>query len=103
MLFTLDSNNVEPSGHGSFYELYAIAAAVLGGCSLRGGEGSILGVIIGASIMRVLYNAPDMIGIASQLEMFTIGFVLLIGIIVDETARRLAASRDRKVVLESAE
>lgn len=103
VLFTLDSNNVEPSGHGSFYELYAIAAAVLGGCSLRGGEGSILGVIIGASIMRVLYNAPDMIGIASQLEMFTIGFVLLIGIIVDETARRLAASRDRKVVLDSEE
>lgn len=96
VLFTLDSNNVEPSGHGSFYELYAIAAAVLGGCSLRGGEGSILGVIIGASIMRVLYNAPDMIGIASQLEMFTIGFVLLIGIIVDETARRMAAKRDRK-------
>ena len=95
VLFTLDSNNVEPSGHGSFYELYAIAAAVLGGCSLRGGEGSILGVIIGASIMRVLYNAPDMIGIASQLEMFTIGFVLLIGIIVDEAARRMAANRDR--------
>ena len=96
VLFTLDSNNVEPSGHGSFYELYAIAAAVLGGCSLRGGEGSILGVIIGASIMRVLYNAPDMIGIASQLEMFTIGFVLLIGIVVDESARRMAAKRDRR-------
>ncbi|MEM7457029.1 MAG: hypothetical protein AAF456_21990 [Planctomycetota bacterium] len=102
VLFTLDSNNVEPSGHGSFYELYAIAAAVLGGCSLRGGQGSILGVIIGASIMRVLYNAPDMIGIASQLEMFTIGFVLLIGIIVDETARRIAANRDRKVVSDAA-
>ncbi len=99
VLFTLDSNNVEPSGHGSFYELYAIAAAVLGGSSLRGGEGSILGVIIGASIMRVLYNAPDMIGIASQLEMFTIGIVLLIGIIVDETARRTAAKRDRKTAL----
>jgi ribose transport system permease protein len=88
ILFTLDSNNVEPSGHGSFFELYAIAAAVLGGSSLRGGEGSILGVIIGATIMRVLYNAPDMIGIASQLEMFTIGIVILIGVIVDETLRR---------------
>lgn len=50
--------------------------------------------------MRVLYNAPDMIGIASQLEMFTIGFVLLIGIIVDETARRMSANRDRKIVTE---
>lgn len=98
VLFTLDSNNVEPSGHGSFYELYAIAAAVLGGCSLRGGEGSILGVIIGASIMRVLYNAPDMIGVRSQLEMFTIGIVILIGVIVDETTRRWAANQDRKVV-----
>jgi len=98
VLFTLDSNNVEPSGHGSFYELYAIAAAVLGGCSLRGGEGSIIGVIIGASIMRVLYNAPDMIGVASQLEMFTIGFVLLIGVIVDESARRIAAKRERSLI-----
>ena len=33
--------------HGNFYELYAIAAAVLGGCSLRGGEGSILGIVLG--------------------------------------------------------
>ncbi len=95
ILFTLDSNSVEPSGHGSFYELYAIAAAVLGGCSLRGGEGSILGVVIGATIMRVLLNAPDMIGISDQLAMFTIGIVILIGVIVDETARRIAAYRDR--------
>ncbi len=96
ILFTLDSNNVEPSGHGSFYELYAIAAAVLGGSSLRGGEGSILGVIIGASILRVLYNAPDMIGVPSQLELFTIGIVILIGVIVDESARKMAARRDRQ-------
>jgi ABC-type glucose/galactose transport system permease subunit len=94
ILFTLDSNNVEPSGHGSFFELYAIAAAVLGGSSLRGGEGSILGVIIGATIMRVLYNAPDMIGIASQLEMFTIGIVILIGVIVDENLRRWGGKRN---------
>ena len=40
ILFALDVNSVQPSGFGNFYELYAIAAAVLGGCSLRGGEGT---------------------------------------------------------------
>ena len=49
VLFALDVNVIQPASHGNFYELYAIAAAVLGGCSLRGGEGSILGVVIGAA------------------------------------------------------
>jgi len=97
ILFTLDSNNVEPSSHGNFYELYAIAAAVLGGCSLRGGEGSVLGVIIGAAIMRVLQNAPNMIGIPMQLELFTMGIVILIGVIADESARRMNARRDKRM------
>jgi ribose/xylose/arabinose/galactoside ABC-type transport system permease subunit len=43
ILFALDVNSIQPAVHGNFYELYAIAAAVLGGTSLRGGEGSILG------------------------------------------------------------
>ena len=93
ILFTLDFNSIEPSGYGTFYELYAIAAAVLGGCSLRGGEGKIFGVIIGATILRVLYNAPDMIGVPSQLEFFMIGIIILIGAIVDELVRRIAAKR----------
>jgi ribose transport system permease protein len=41
---------------GIAYELYAIAAAVLGGCSLRGGEGTVFGIIIGSSIMKVIDN-----------------------------------------------
>ncbi len=95
ILFTLDSNNAEPSGHGSFYELYAIAAAVLGGCSLRGGEGSVMGVILGAAIMRVLFNAPNMIGVSQQLELFTMGVVILIGVVADEQIRRISARRSR--------
>ncbi len=46
ILFALDSNQVPPSSFGNFFELYAIAAAVLGGCSLRGGEGAVIGVVI---------------------------------------------------------
>ena len=56
VLFVLDVNSAQPVDFGNFYELYAIAAAVLGGCSLRGGVGTIFGVIIGAALMQVLRN-----------------------------------------------
>ena len=94
ILFSLDVNSLQPSGHGSFYELYAIAAAVLGGCSLRGGEGSILGVVIGAAIMQVLYNAINILGISTQLEFAIIGGVILAGVAVDELLRRMAEEQD---------
>lgn len=93
ILFALDANAVQPAAHGSFYELYAIAAAVLGGCSLRGGEGSILGVVIGAAIMRVLYNAINLLGIPTQLEFAIIGAVILIGVVSDEVVRRVLRRR----------
>src|SRR3954454_20285711 len=54
MLLVLDIGSAQPSDFGNFLELYAIAAAVLGGCSLRGGEGSIIGVVIGSAVMVVL-------------------------------------------------
>ena len=90
ILFALDVNSVQPAAHGNFYELYAIAAAVLGGCSLRGGEGSILGVVIGAAVMRLLYNAINISGIPTQLEFAIIGAVILAGVIADELIRRMA-------------
>ena len=96
ILFSLDVNGIQPAGHGNFYELYAIAAAVLGGCSLRGGEGSILGVVIGTAVMRVLYNAITMLGIPDKLEFAIIGAVLLAGVIADELMRRAAERRDRR-------
>lgn len=93
ILFMVVGNSGGPSGFGNFYELYAIAAAVLGGCSLRGGEGSILGVIVGAAVLRVLTNAMPMLGIPSQSEPIVIGVVILFGAIVDELIRRIAAAR----------
>ena len=93
ILFALDVNSVQPAAHGNFYELYAIAAAVLGGCSLRGGEGSILGVVIGAAVMRLLYNAINISGIPTQLEFAIIGAVILAGVIADELIRRMAGRR----------
>lgn len=93
VLFSLDLNSVQPSSLGEFYELYAIAAAVLGGCSLRGGEGTILGVIIGTAVMRVLYNAINILGIPTHLEFAIIGAVILAGVVTDEVVKRVAAQR----------
>ena len=93
ILFALDVNSIQPASQGNFYELYAIAAAVLGGCSLRGGEGSILGVVIGAAVMRVLYNAINILGIPTHFEFAIIGMVILIGVIADELVRRWASRR----------
>ncbi|TLD70271.1 ABC transporter permease [Phragmitibacter flavus] len=93
VLFALDVNSVQPAAQGNFYELYAIAAAVLGGCSLRGGEGSVLGVIIGAALMRVLYNAINVLGLSTQLEFAIIGAVILIAVMVDEGVRRVGVRR----------
>ena len=96
MIFMLDFNSVAPTGFGSFYELYAIAAVVLGGCSLRGGEANIIGVVLGASIMRVLANAPDMIDFPKTLEYTILGLVILIGVIVDDRIRRQSAQKALK-------
>jgi ribose transport system permease protein len=94
ILFVLDINAAQPSDFGNFYELYAIAAAVLGGCSLRGGEGSILGVLIGAAVMVVLSNAINLVHPDYQnVEFAIIGGVILLGVIVDEFARRVVAAR----------
>lgn len=93
VLFSLDIGSVQPAQIGNFYELYAIAAAVLGGCSLRGGEGSIVGVILGAAVMRLLYNSIVLLGIPSQLEFAIVGSVLLLGAIADETVRKIARKR----------
>jgi ribose transport system permease protein len=93
ILFSLNLNSVQPSGLGEFYELYAIAGAVLGGCSLRGGEGSILGVVIGSAVMRVLYNSINILRIPTHWEFAIIGAVILSGVIVDELVKRIAARR----------
>jgi ribose/xylose/arabinose/galactoside ABC-type transport system permease subunit len=103
MLFVLDINNANPSSFGNFFELYAIAAAVLGGCSLRGGEGSILGVVIGTALMQVLRNMINLVeAIPKNIEFAVIGAVILIGVSADEVVRRIAAKRKADKQVEAA-
>ena len=88
IVFAFYTNSISPSSHGSFFELYGIAAAVLGGCSLRGGEGSIIGILIGAALLQVLQNLVNLLGIPSSLNFAVMGAVILTGVIADQILQR---------------
>ena len=73
---------------GQGYELQAIAAVVIGGGSLRGGEGSVVGTLIGAFIMGLLANGSDLLGISPYLQQAIIGAVIIIAVSFDELRKR---------------
>jgi len=99
-------------GVGQSYELYAITAAVLGGCSLRGGEGTVFGVVIGCTMYQVIYNGINMFQwfyyVGSRRQVWRIptewtetiiGCVLLCAVMLDQIAHIVQARRrTRKVV-----
>jgi ribose transport system permease protein len=89
------TRSILPSSHGNFYELYAIAAAVLGGFSLRGGEGSIVGVVLGAVLLQILQNLVNLLGIPSSLNFAVSGSVILIGVLADQEYADFRARRER--------
>jgi ribose transport system permease protein len=76
---------------GETYELYAIAAVVIGGTSLMGGEGSVLGTLIGALIMAVLYNGLDTVGVDDMPQRIIIGVVIVAAALYDSMRHRRAA------------
>ncbi|SEO94874.1 ribose transport system permease protein [Rhodospirillales bacterium URHD0017] len=90
------TRSISPASHGNFYELYGIAAAVLGGCSLRGGEGSILGIVLGAILLQILQNLVNLLGIPSSLNFAVMGGVILIGVVADQQLTRLRERRARR-------
>jgi ribose transport system permease protein len=87
------TRSISPASHGNFYELYAIAAAVLGGCSLRGGEGSIVGVVLGTILLQVLQNLVNLLGIPSSLNFAVMGSVILAGVLADQQFSKRRAER----------
>jgi ribose transport system permease protein len=74
------------SGQG--YELTAIAAVVIGGGSLRGGEGSVLGTLVGAFIMGQLANGSDLLGTNPYWQQVIIGAVIILAVAFDELRKR---------------
>jgi len=99
IFFAMYTRSVQPSSQGNFYELYAIAAAVLGGFSLRGGEGSVVGVILGTILLQELQNLVNLLGIPSSLNFAVMGGVILIGVLVDQ---QWGAIRARRRIVEAA-
>ena len=81
-------HSVAPSSAGIAYELHGITAAVLGGCALRGGQGSILGIIVGAAILKVLQRMIVFLGLATHWTDAVIGFVLLAAVMGDALVKR---------------
>ncbi|WP_419759917.1 ABC transporter permease [Acidisoma sp.] len=91
--FAMYTGSISPASQGNFYELYAIAAAVLGGFSLRGGEGSIVGVVLGVVLLQELQNLVNLLGIPSSLNFAVMGGVILVGVTVDQQWGRIRTRR----------
>lgn len=92
ILFLMKINSASPSNAGNWFELYAITGAVLGGTSLRGGEGTIVGIILGTAILPLLKTLVIFAGIPSDMEFSAIGLALLLGTLADELLRRRSES-----------
>ena len=80
-------NSAQPA-LGAGYELDAIAAAVIGGTSLSGGEGSILGTIIGAFIMSTLTNGLRILSVPQEWQMVITGAIVILAVYLDILRRR---------------
>ncbi len=74
--------------YGLMYELYTIAAVVVGGTSLSGGEGKILGTLIGAFIIAVIQNGMNLTGVESYTQKVVLGLVILGAVLLDMLKRR---------------
>jgi ribose transport system permease protein len=76
---------------GTGYELNVIAAVVIGGGSLNGGQGTVIGTIIGAMIMGLLNNGCNLLGISPFMQQIIIGSVIILAVSFDEYQRRRMA------------
>ena len=86
VLLTARLNSAQPIA-GNMFELDAIAATVIGGTSLSGGEGGVGGTLIGALTMGVLRNGLNLLGVSPFLQQLVIGLVIVVAVLVDLTMK----------------
>jgi ribose transport system permease protein len=89
LLLVARLNSAQPIA-GMSYELDAIAAVVIGGASLLGGVGSVLGTLVGALIMSVLRNGLNLLGVNAYVQQVAIGVVIVAAVLLDTGLRRRA-------------
>lgn len=93
VLLFLNESSVQSDNAGAGWELYAILGAVLGGCSLRGGDGTAIGMVLGAMVLPVIENIVNFSGEKSDVIPFIVGLTLLAGTIIDELIRRRSQAK----------
>jgi len=87
VILTARLNSAQPIA-GMMYELDAIAATVIGGTSLMGGDGNLGGTLVGALIMGVLRNGLNLLGVSSFLQQIVIGGVIIVAVLLDTVLKR---------------
>lgn len=82
VILTSRVNSAVPTA-GEMYELYAIAAVVIGGASLSGGKGRASGTIIGAFIIAIINNGLNLLGVSAYVQQLVTGLIIIIAVIAD--------------------
>ena len=88
MVYLLRLNIGSPIA-GVGYELNAIAAVIIGGTSLNGGKGSVIGTLVGACILQVLSTGLQLLGVGDNFKPIVIGLVIVLAVILDAYRERL--------------
>jgi ribose transport system permease protein len=86
VMLTSQLNSGSPN-YGLMYELYVIAAVVVGGTSLRGGQGNVLGTLIGAFIIAVIGNGMNLTGVDTDTQKVVFGGLILAAVLLDALKR----------------
>ena len=90
----LSSKNLTAqSGMGIFYELYAIAMAVIGGVSLTGGRGSIPGTVLGAMVFGVIQSGFTYVKLDAFYQLMAMGMIIIAAVVLDKMRQERAAAR----------
>ena len=86
-ILTARLNSAQPIA-GIMYELDAIAATVIGGTSLMGGEGAVFGTLVGALIMGVLRNGLNLLDVSAFIQQIVIGSVIILAVLIDMALKK---------------
>jgi D-xylose transport system permease protein len=77
------TNSVTPGNQGNLLELDAVTAVVIGGTSLAGGRGSVVGTVLGTLVFSTLSNGMNLLGIDSNWQWICTGMILLVAVLID--------------------
>jgi D-xylose transport system permease protein len=91
IIYASNLGSMSNNFNGGQYVLYAVAAAVIGGTSLFGGRGRMLGAVLGGLVVGVIYNGLTLLGLGAAAQYIWTAVVLLAAVVVDSLARRGSA------------